>query len=108
MTNVTVEGSLTPSVHLARGERRTYVLTPSVQAMIDKGFYTVIETWEPNETPAKVSETDAAVDDGSPARNASAAVWREFLASQDPPIRVHDDATRAEMLDLWDAHQGEE
>jgi predicted aconitase with swiveling domain len=51
MTNVIVEGSLTPCVYLARGEKRTLVLTESVQRRIKRGFYAVLKQWEPGEVP---------------------------------------------------------
>lgn len=41
---VTIEGSLTPSVGLARGERRTCQLTEHVQRLIDRGYVTVVKT----------------------------------------------------------------
>lgn len=38
---VTIQGSTTPSVVLARGEQRTVRLTPTVQRLIDRGYVTV-------------------------------------------------------------------
>jgi len=38
---VTIQGSTTPSVVLARGEQRTVRLTPTVQRLIDRGYVIV-------------------------------------------------------------------
>ena len=88
MAQVTIEGSLTPSTFLARGERRTVVLTDYVRKLIKKGYVIVvkdapvlIETEPPletingsfvNDTPeteeaanASASEGDAEVGDDS-------------------------------------------
>lgn len=43
---VTIEGSVTPSVVLARGARRTVVLTDKVQKLIDRGFVVVVDRQE--------------------------------------------------------------
>ena len=42
ITVVTIEGSATPSQLLPRGEERTVRLTSVVQALIDRGFVTVM------------------------------------------------------------------
>lgn len=41
-TVVTIEGSVTPSVVLPRGERKTVVLTSRIQKLIDRGFVNVV------------------------------------------------------------------
>lgn len=38
-----------------------------------------------------------------PARNASTEVWRAFLANQH--VEFGADASRADLIDLWDAHR---
>jgi hypothetical protein len=43
---VTIEGSTTPSVMLARGAQRTVRLTPTVQRLIDRGFVTEVARQE--------------------------------------------------------------
>ena len=48
---VTIEGSLTPSVVLPRGETRTVQLTPRIQRLIDGGFVTVTARTEIAPTP---------------------------------------------------------
>ena len=77
ITAVTIEGSLTPSVHLARGERKTVQLTPFIQKLIDRGFVNVLGEYhdEPalDEPPAK------------PARRAKAAPPSE---APDPTLRL--------------------
>lgn len=103
MTNVLVEGSSSPCVHLARGEQRTYVLTPDVQRKIDRGYFIVLRTWEPEgvSAPESVEETDDDVD-GAPRRNATREEWYEFVTALDPPIAVWEGATRTEIQQLWD------
>ena len=54
MTNVIVEGSATPCVQLRRGEQRTFVLTPSVQRKINKGYFIEIKRWEPDQASTPV------------------------------------------------------
>ena len=50
---VTIEGSLTPSVVLPRGETRTVQLTPRIQRLIDGGFVIVKERTEIKPPPKK-------------------------------------------------------
>jgi hypothetical protein len=77
MANITVEGSLTPSAFLARGERLTVQDTDDVRRKIAKGFLVVVdeETGEPE--PAPLPEPVKA-----PSRGASRDDWAEFLADQ--------------------------
>lgn len=54
---ITIEGSITPSVELPRGERRTVQHTDEVQALIDGGFVVVVPDPE-DERPAHEQEQD--------------------------------------------------
>lgn len=46
-TKVTIEGSrITPTDKLRAGERRTVLLTPDVQAFIDRGFAVLVSSEE--------------------------------------------------------------
>lgn len=101
---VTIEGSITPSAELARGERRTVQLTESVQRLIDGGFVVVVESDAPAPvTPAVVDPAGADPQTVSPpARNASREDWAEFLALAG---FVTEGRGRDELIDMWDAHQ---
>lgn len=57
---VTIEGSVNPSVVLPRGARRTVVLTPRVQRLIDRGYVVVIERHAVKPLPAKKAPAKAA------------------------------------------------
>lgn len=43
MEKITIEGSHTPSVILARGERRTVVRTPRIDRLIARGYLVVVD-----------------------------------------------------------------
>lgn len=40
---ITIEGSITPSTELARGERRTVRRTERIDRLISRGFVTVVD-----------------------------------------------------------------
>lgn len=116
-STVTIEGSITPSAVLARGERRTVRLTERVQRLIDRGFVVVVgEAAEL--TPSEVhADTEANADSSSdpevaPAGNASREVWARFLESKGvtfPDGQVDEDgheddvAGRDELIAIWQA-----
>jgi hypothetical protein len=65
---VTIEGSVTPSVILPRGQRRTVTLTDRVQRLIERGFVVVVDWQDPEPErkaapKAKVVKDDTAPDD---------------------------------------------
>lgn len=87
---VTITGSITPSVALARGVSRTVTLTPRIQRLIDKGYVTVTEEFDAPAPPAP----------SEPSKTASRAAWAEFLTSEG--FDVPTDATRAELIETWE------
>lgn len=97
---VTIEGTVTPSVHLGKGERRTVERTEFVDKLIARGYVSVItEHPEPviEEDPVEPGEAPVTV---SPARNASRSVWADFLT--DAGVPYPGDATRDELVAAWD------
>ena len=64
---VTIEGSVTPSVILPRGQRRTVMLTDRIQRLIDRGFVVVISREEVTPTSHKKGHGKAATEAVSPA-----------------------------------------
>lgn len=89
-TIVTIVGSITPSVILPRGEERTVLLTPRVQRLIDRGYVTVTKR-----------EEIAAPRTEPPPRFGTKQAWIDFLTDQG--YEIPPNATRAELLDMWDA-----
>ena len=79
MAKLTIEGSLTPSAFLARGERRTVQRTPRIDRMVHKGFVVVVDAHDDDEPaePAEVMPTPVK----APAKSASREDWAEFLAA---------------------------
>lgn len=74
MATITIEGSLTPSSDLPRGERRTVQDTDEVRKFVARGFANVVDedgTPEPAPLPEPVP---------APKRNASRDDWAEWLA----------------------------
>ena len=55
MAKLTIEGSLTPSAFLARGERRTVQHTPRIDRMVHRGFVVVVDAHDDDE-PAEREE----------------------------------------------------
>lgn len=52
---ITIEGSLTPSVELPRGQRRTVVRTERIERLIERGYIVEVKDDAP-EPAAQVSE----------------------------------------------------
>lgn len=98
MAKITIEGSLTPSARLARGERLEVQDSDEVRKFIADGFAVEVTNVETGETaPAPLPEPVKA-----PAKSASAEKWREFLSEHD--IAHDPDATRDELVDAYEAH----
>lgn len=95
---VTIEGSITPSVVLARGEKRTVALTDRVQRLIDRGFVTLIEHESDAPEPEEVNNTDPI----EPKLNASRDDWAAFLTGK---IEFTDEDGRDDLVRLWQASQ---
>lgn len=118
---VTIEGSATqPNTFLAAGRQVTVERTPLVAKMIARGYVNVVAP-EPKPTvadPVPVQHTMAEVErvveeapetarlekllTGAPSKAASTAAWKDFLSELDPPIEFADDATRSQLIELWE------
>lgn len=123
MAVVTIEGSLSPSALLARGERRTVQLTERVQRLIDAGFVKVVDS-DAGDAPEPVldpqpeadlrtdlekhadDEAQKARDElGVPSRGGSTEDWQKFLTEKG--IDFNDDDSRAVLIDRWDNYDPE-
>ncbi|ANZ52320.1 hypothetical protein J3996_gp26 [Mycobacterium phage Laurie] len=112
---VTVEGTLTPSVYLGTGERQRVELTQEVRRKISRGYIKIVAyhdtdpvTPEPTEerleVPEAVPPTPEAVAPKPPARNASRDDWAEFLASFPDNGFVTEGKDRAALIAEWDEY----
>ena len=115
MAEVTIEGSATPCVELARGVRRTVQLTDRVQALIDRGFVIVVDSAptarhaapepvavEPEPEPVVAAESEHS---RVPSRAASADTWRAFLAEEHVDFPA--DAGRDALIGVWERYADE-
>ncbi|MBV9871739.1 MAG: hypothetical protein JO214_14055 [Frankiaceae bacterium] len=75
MAKITIEGSLTPSARLARGERRDVQDSDEVRKFVADGFAVVV-----NEETGEVEAPPAPEPAKPPAKSASRDDWAEFLA----------------------------
>ena len=97
MAKVTIEGSLSPSAYLARGERREVQRDEHVENLIRLGFVNVVS--EDGEVePAPLPEPVPA-----PKRNASRDDWAEWLAEHTDVVTEGKD--RDELLAAYDEWQ---
>lgn len=112
MSTVVIEGSLSPSSFLARGDRMEVQRTEFVDKLIAGGFVDVIsETEDPEVTPLAelgdgVTPELEQVDDNAtpPARNASTEEWAKFLGGyRDYDFDV-EDKDRTDLIGQWDAY----
>ncbi len=75
MATITIEGSLTPSADLPRGQRRRVQDSADVRAFVRKGFAVVVdEEGEPEPAPLPVPVK-------APGKGDSRDDWAEFLAA---------------------------
>ena len=74
MATITIEGSLTPSSDLPRGQRRRVQDSAEVREFVRKGFAVVVDE-EGEQEPAPLPEPAKA-----PNKSASREDWAEFLA----------------------------
>lgn len=103
MISVTVEGSILPCTELARGERRTVALTERVQRLIDRGYFTLIET---HADPDDVVEVEALPggDDTppvptEPGEDDLKADWKAWLDHKG--VWYPDAATKPQLIAAW-------
>lgn len=124
MGQVTIEGTVTPSVELARGERRTVEYTEHVGRLVRLGAVRIVDRPAPAPAPAAVPasepletvalEPDPSVDehgdgpdgDGVPAKNASTKVWRAWVADNVPGVTADDvaDKGRDQLVAAWERY----
>ena len=97
MAKITIEGSLTPSARLARGERREVQDSDEVRKFIADGFAVVVDEETGEVEPAPLPEAPK-----PPAKNASKDDWKAWLDSQEPPVEYDPDATHAELIEAWE------
>lgn len=105
---ITIEGTITPSVVLDRGERITVERTTFVDALLRRGFVKIIAEDEPDQREShdlatfggEVVRTVHTEPPVAPLRRASKAQWREYLDALGVPW--HEDMTRAVLIGLAD------
>lgn len=96
MAKITIEGSLSPSTYLARGERAVVRDDdPRVQKLIAGGYVNVIDTETDTPEPTPLPEPLPV-----PARNASRDDWAEWLALNTDIVTV--DKNRETLLNEYD------
>src|SRR5690349_24818982 len=99
MAKIVIEGSLTPSARLARGERLEVQDSDEVRKFIADGFAVEVIDVETGETePAPLPEPPKA-----PGKSASKEKWVEFAAGQEG-FEYDPDATRDEIAEAWERH----
>lgn len=115
-STVTIEGSITPSAALGRGQRRTVRMTDRVQKLIDKGFVILVEEAAEELPLHHYADAAAAADspmklDSPPGLNASREHWARWLTANhvaypdgaDRPDGVTDHvAGRDELIAIWE------
>jgi len=97
MAKVTIEGSISPSARLARGERIEVQRTERIDKLIAKGFAVVVDakTGEPEESPLPEAKK-------APAKSASQKAWVDFL-TEETDIEV-EGKTRDQLADEYDEY----
>lgn len=95
---VTIQGSITPCVELARGEVRTVTVTDHIRMGVRNGYWNVIDGSLDEPEPEASTEPD---EKQPPARNASRDDWAEFLAEH-PRGFVTEGKDRGELIAEWD------
>lgn len=120
MGRITIEGTVTPSTYLATGARLTVDRTALIDKMIRNGYVKVVSILpeiitapaavirEIEQTYAEQVETTDRERQlsGAPARNAARDVWAKWL--QEKNITSPADATRNDLIALWDARTDSE
>lgn len=98
MAKVTIEGSLTPSVFLPRGERREVQRTERIDQLIAKGFIVEVNPETDQPEPAPLPDPVK-----SPGKNASRDDWAAFLEEHD--VEYPADGDRGQLIHAWESHQ---
>lgn len=120
MAEVTVEGTLTPSVYLAKGARVRVELTDAVRRKVKRGYVKIVEHHGDDPLPVGEFAPDLRTDSereadeqaqaardelGVPSRGASRVDWATFLLGKGAITQnQHDDPEvgRNDLLDIWD------
>ncbi|AXN53295.1 hypothetical protein PBI_THONKO_23 [Mycobacterium phage Thonko] len=97
MTEILIEGSLSPSAYLARGERKRVQDDEHVQRLIKGGFVNVVDEGSGAVEPAPLPEPVS-----PPARNASRDDWAEFLAEHTDIVTEGKD--RGDLIAAYDEY----
>jgi len=108
MAQVTIEGSeVIPTTFLAPGSRITVERTPFINRLLRKGYVNLVPDPPAVEHVEQIVETQRKAADneralaGAPSASAAKSLWAEFLTSND--VDYPADATKAEMIKIWDA-----
>ena len=108
---VTIEGTLTPSTYLARGQRADVELTPEVLRKVALGYVKVVKYHELTDTEveadanAEAARAELVPDPvNPPKRNASREDWAEFLAQHASGAFVTEGKDREQLIAEWDAY----
>lgn len=107
---VTVEGTLTPSTYLARGQRATVSLTPEVERKVRRGYIKIVKVHDD-----ELTDTEREADEqaelarearslAAPNRSASRDDWAEFLAAYPLHGFVTEGKNRADLIAEWDLY----
>lgn len=130
MAEVTVEGTLTPSVYLAKGARARVELTDAVRRKVKRGYIKIVEHHGTvGQATVEVTADTAALQDdlrtatereadeqaeasrqelGVPSRGASRVDWATYLLERGIITQdQHDDTEvgRNDLLAIWDAYE---
>lgn len=98
---ITLEGSILPSAHLARGERQDFRSDdPLAETLVLGGYAVVVDARTVTDAKGKESADSAELE--PPKRNASRDDWAEYLA-QHPHGFVTEGKDRAALLAEFDA-----
>lgn len=103
MARVTIEGSLSPCVELARGVRRTVTVTDHIRRLVAGGFVNVVAGSLDDDEPAASTEVEP------PAGNATTEEWLEFLIGQGIEVPTDDDGEtpgREALKAIWQEASG--
>lgn len=111
MAEVTIEGSLTPSTYLGRGQRARVELTGEVERKVALGYVKIVERHDDTGLTVTELEADANAEAARadltphtlanpPKRNASREDWAEFLAASTDIVTEGKD--RDTLIAEWD------
>lgn len=111
MARIMIEGTVTPSTYLGRGERTVVEDTPFIRKLVRRGYVRIVKE-PPARPPVQFDITEsverqqaAAVQERRlltpPDADAPKAEWRQFLDEQG--IAYPNRATLADLISRWEA-----